>query len=59
MLQDFMKPEYFEALSTSVGYGFWVVLAMLVAGSVLTLLGGGLSARWWGSGDDAHAAHHH
>jgi Na+-translocating ferredoxin:NAD+ oxidoreductase RnfE subunit len=60
MLQDFTTPEYIHALSTSISYGLGVVVVMLGVGSVLTLLGGGLSARWWGSAQtpDAHPHHH-
>lgn len=58
MLQDFTTPEYFTALSTSIGYGLYVVLGMLAVGTVLTLLGGGLSARWWGSAHTPDPHHH-
>lgn len=53
ILHDFTKPEYFEALSTSVGYGLKIVLGMLVVGAVLVVLGGGLNSK-----SKKDAAHH-
>lgn len=47
ILHDFTSPTYIHALVTSIKYGFFVVLAMLLAGAVLVLLGGGLAAQGW------------
>ena len=46
MIESFTTPEYLNALTTAIGYGFKVVLAMLVAGTLFTLIGGGWSAMW-------------
>ncbi len=46
-MQDFLKPEYFHAVGTAVGYGFGVLLGMIVAGGAFTLLSGGTAALGW------------
>lgn len=46
MIESFTTPQYLHALTTSIGYGFYVVLTMLVAGTLFTLIGGGWSAMW-------------
>jgi len=53
-MQDFLKPEYFHAVATAVGYGFGVLLGMIVAGGAFTLLSGGTAALGW----TKKASHH-
>lgn len=55
LISDFTSPEYWQALTTSIGNGFMVVMGMLAVGAVLTLLGGGLAAKW----NKKEPAHHH
>lgn len=55
IFHDFTTPEYQEALITSIGNGFMVVLGMLIVGAIFTLLGGGLAAKW----TKKEPAHHH
>ena len=56
MIESFTTPEYLHALTTAIGYGFKVVLTMLVAGTLFTLIGGGWSAMW--SKPKAAVEHH-
>lgn len=46
-LHDFTSPHYFEALTTSIGNGAYVVVAMMVVAAALVLLGGGTAAMGW------------
>ena len=55
LLHDFSSPEYMEALATSIKNGLGIVLVMLAVGAVLTVAGGGLSARF----KKESSAHHH
>ncbi len=55
LLHDFSSPEYMEALATSIKNGLGIVLLMLAVGAVLTVAGGGLSARF----KKESSAHHH
>ena len=44
-MEDFLKPEYFHAVGTAVGYGFGVLIGMIIAGAAFTLISGGPAAR--------------
>jgi len=57
IFNDFTSPTYVHALVTSIKYGFFVVIGMLLAGTVLTLLGGGTAAMGWKK-EPAHEHHH-
>ena len=47
LFNDFTNPEYFRALKLSIGYGFEVLVVLLIAGAVLTYATGGTQARKW------------
>jgi hypothetical protein len=47
-MSDFLyNPEYHHHLSTAIGYGLKVVVAMLIVSGILTVAGGGTSALGW------------
>ena len=52
-MEDFTNPAYFIALTTAIGYGLKVFVAMIAVGAGLVYAAGGSATKDW----ETEAAH--